>query len=143
MTRAEPVAAQGGANDDTRGTEQVVLGRNQFDLLTNALEGLLALLVEDWRADVPVGKDPWDGAGLQSNGADTRDVWNAIGQARGVLAASEKWIANVPKRCGFCDGRPWPEGGPCPYCDERTSGSAESGREGDDQHRHLGPEVDV
>lgn len=65
--------------------DDVVLGRNQFDLLTNAIEGLLEQLVEDWHADAPVAKQPWPGR--------ANEVWNAVGQAIGVRWAADKWLA--------------------------------------------------
>lgn len=72
--------------------ERVDLGRNQYDLLTSALSGLLDLLVEDWRADVPVVRDPWEGAGPLGKTSGTGEVWGAINQARAVLGASERWV---------------------------------------------------
>lgn len=64
-------------------SDDVTLGRNQFALLTNAIEGLLNILVEDWKADVPIARTGWE---------SPHTTWNAIGQARGVLAASAKWL---------------------------------------------------
>lgn len=73
--------------------ERITLGRNQFLLLTDAIEGLLALLVEDWMADAPVARNPWEGAGLACKASGTGEVWAAIHQGRAVLSASKKWEA--------------------------------------------------
>lgn len=70
----------------TQNAEYVVLGRNQFDLLTNAIEGLLEQLVEDWQADAPIAKQPWPGR--------ANEVWNAVGQAIGVRGAADKWLVS-------------------------------------------------
>lgn len=80
-------------SDDRAATsgDSVTLGRNQFGLLTEALEGLLNQLVEDWKDDAPVARDPWEGAGVLGRASGTGEVWNAINQARAVLAASEQW----------------------------------------------------
>jgi hypothetical protein len=71
----------------------IALGRNQFDLLTGALNDLLALLVEDWREYAPTAKDPWEGAGRLRAASGTGEVWDAIHHARSVLMASERWEA--------------------------------------------------
>lgn len=68
--------------------------RNQFDLLTGALDGLLRVLVDDPDAAVPTGKDPWEGAGVVGQTSGTGQTWAAINQARAVLSASREWSSN-------------------------------------------------
>lgn len=74
----------------------VTIGRNQFDLLTGALDGLLRLLVVDPDADVPEVKDPWaENPPVEVGGkriADYGPVWNAINQAIVVRRASARWL---------------------------------------------------
>ena len=77
--------------DRYRDPERVNIGRNQFDLLTSAVEHLLNVLVDDWTADVPVAKDPWAGAGSLTKESGTGETWNAIHHARSVLDASRRW----------------------------------------------------
>lgn len=69
----------------------VQLERSQFDLLREALEAMLNLLVEDWAADVPTVRDPWEGGGIASKVSGTGEVWAAIELARAVLSSSARW----------------------------------------------------
>lgn len=56
----------------------------------DALEGLLALLVDDWRCDAPVARDPWEGAGVESKTPGTGEVWSAVEKARAVLSTVQR-----------------------------------------------------
>lgn len=73
--------------------ERITLGLNQFLLMQDAIEGLLKLVVENPDEDVPVGKDPWEGAGILGKTKGTGEVWSAINQGRAVLSASRRWRA--------------------------------------------------
>lgn len=66
--------------------KDVPVPRKQAELLAGALDGLLALLVEDWRADAPVARDPWEHAGLTKYDSHTTEVWGVIEQARVALS---------------------------------------------------------